>query len=354
MARGLFRKTSFNKMVGAYRSQWKRFWMRLFTFGMYGRKGMGWWRDPKKAWYNWWYHRTSISIPRLLGYRPSRASFFCAMLVASVISIFAAPVDATRAGVKAHKIRVQRKTRSESSGTKKTSASTRANTESSSRTASTNTRTSYASETTTPRSPRSTENQQNSPKTASTTSSTPHAASSSVAKPKKSNPSPKPKTTYTPIAQPAQEEKPKQEYSYSSTYFSFEETKPITPIIPPEPENKELDENTPKSTPKHEGDHYIRKRMIIAGSSYCDKSVLDKLTIGTYFELIAEPTNPYDKDAVMLVYEGEKIGYIAKQDKMAFVTCLKLKRKIYGVITDIIPEPYPTKYEFETWFDSVK
>ena len=32
MARGLFRKTSFNKIVGAYRSQWKRFWMRLFTF----------------------------------------------------------------------------------------------------------------------------------------------------------------------------------------------------------------------------------------------------------------------------------------------------------------------------------
>ena len=118
MARGLFRKTSFNKMVGAYRSQWKRFWMRLFTFGMYGRKGMGWWRDPKKAWYNWWYHRTSISIPRLLGYRPSRTSFFCAMLVASVISIFAAPVDATRAGVKAHKIRAERKARSESGETK--------------------------------------------------------------------------------------------------------------------------------------------------------------------------------------------------------------------------------------------
>ena len=23
-----------------------------------------------------------------------------------------------------------------------------------------------------------------------------------------------------------------------------------------------------------------------------------------------------------------------------------------GVITDIITEPYPTKYEYETWFDS--
>ena len=122
--------------------------------------------------------------------------------------------------------------------------------------------------------------------------------------------------------------------------------------MPPEPEVKEPDENTPKSTPKHEGDQYIRKRMIIAGSSYCDKAALDKLAIGTYFELVAEPTNPYDKDAVMLVHEGEKIGYIAKQDKLAFVTCLKLKRKVYGVITDIITESYPTKYEYETWFDS--
>ena len=127
MARGLFRKTSFNKMVGAYRSHWNRFWKRLFTVGAYGSKGMGWWHDPQKAWYNWWYYRTSISIPRLLGYKPSKASFFCAMLAATVISIFAAPVDATRAGVKAHKIRARRKARSES-GRTKSSSSTRTNT----------------------------------------------------------------------------------------------------------------------------------------------------------------------------------------------------------------------------------
>ena len=105
MARGLFRKPSFRKMVGAYRSQWKRALFRFLTFGAYGSKGMGWLRDPKKAWYNWWYHRTSISIPRLLGHRPSRGAFFCAMLVASAISIFTAPVDIVRTGAKAYKIR---------------------------------------------------------------------------------------------------------------------------------------------------------------------------------------------------------------------------------------------------------
>jgi len=124
--------------------------------------------------------------------------------------------------------------------------------------------------------------------------------------------------------------------------------------VTPKLEVKEPDENTPKSKPKHEGDQYIRKRMIIAGSAYCDKSALDKLTVGAYFELVAEPTNPYDKDAVMLIHDGDKIGYMAKQDKDPFITCLKLKRKMYGVITNITTDPYPTKYEYETWFDSIR
>ena len=94
--------------------------------------------------------------------------------------------------------------------------------------------------------------------------------------------------------------------------------------------------------------------MFIAGSSYCDKTVLESLEVGTYFELEAEPDNPYDKDAVKLMYNGQKIGYIAKQDHLAFVTCLKLKRNIYGVITAIKADEYPVKYEIETWFDNQK
>ena len=94
--------------------------------------------------------------------------------------------------------------------------------------------------------------------------------------------------------------------------------------------------------------------MIIAGSSYCDACVLWELQVGTYFDLMLEPDNPYDKNAVKLTYNGEKIGYVAKQDQLAFVSCLKLKRKIYGVITAIKKDEHPPKYEFETWFDQSK
>ena len=111
------------------------------------------------------------------------------------------------------------------------------------------------------------------------------------------------------------------------------------------------DESIPKSTPKHENDRYIRKRMIIAGSYYCEKNVLDTLEVGACIDLEAEPDNPHDKNAIKLLFNNQKIGYIAKKDQPAFITCLRLKRRIYGIITDIIVEDGTTKYEYETWFD---
>ncbi len=140
--------------------------------------------------------------------------------------------------------------------------------------------------------------------------------------------------------------------STTATYTAVDIIDPPTYTIKEETvEEGPPDENTPKSTPKHPNDQYIRKRMIIAGSYYCDKAVLNKLHIGTYFDMALEPDNPHDKDAVMLTFEGEKIGYIPKTDKIAFVTCLRLKRKVYCVITDVIIEDGRSKYEFETWFD---
>ena len=316
MARGIIRKPSFNKIVGAYRSQWKRFWMRLFTFGIYGSKGVGWWKNPKKAWYNFWYYRTSISVYKILGCKPSRGACFCAMLIASVASIFAAPVDATQAGVKAHKIKKERKAREEG------------------RTA----RTATTHRSTTSRTPSST---------------TSYKRTSNATKLKPSTPRYTSTTIIPSVAPKAVEEKPKGTYNYSFTSLFPKEEKAVS-VVPKVEEPKEPDVNTPKSKPKHESDQYIRKRMFIAGSSYCDKTVLESLEVGTYFDLEAEPDNPYDKDAVKLIYNGQKIGYIAKQDHLAFVTCLKLKRNIYGVITAIKTEDHSIKYEFETWFDNQK
>ena len=61
-------------------------------------------------------------------------------------------------------------------------------------------------------------------------------------------------------------------------------SKVVTPVVET-PTVTAPDENTPKSTPKNEKDQYIRKRMIIAGSYYCDRAVLDTLEVGSYIDL---------------------------------------------------------------------
>ena len=123
---------------------------------------------------------------------------------------------------------------------------------------------------------------------------------------------------------------------------------------PPKKQSEEpIDETIPKSKPKSLQDRYIRKRMIIAGSYYCDEIVLASLRVGSCFDLVAEPENPYDANAIKLVYREEKIGYVAKSDLPAFSACLKLQKKIYGVITDIQTDRGRVQYEYETWFESV-
>ena len=275
------------------------------------------------------------------------------MLVASVASVFAAPVDATRAGIKAHKIKSARKARAESTATGSSSSTSYSN-GSSNRSTSGNACTSPACESGFSVATSESANANTRPKhhtSGNTSKKSSPSGRSTTAKSQNTSTTEKPKITYAPTVTPLEEEKPSQTVAFTSTAYSHD---PIKPVTIPEPEVKELDDNTPKSKPKHEKDQYIRKRMFIAGSSYCDKAVLEKLSIGTYFEVIAEPDNSHDKDAVMLMYDGNKIGYIAKKDNTPFIICLRLNRKIYGVITDIITEQISTKYEFETWFDSEK
>ncbi len=349
MARGYIRKPSFGKIVGAYRSQWKRFWLRLFTFGAYGSKGMGWWRNPKKATYNRWYNRTSISLYKMFGCKPSFAVCFIACLFASVFSIVVAPVDAAKAGVKAHKIKKAQKERAALTGTSSvTSAS-----DSETATARTGDSSSeYHSESdSTPQTSSATHTP---PKNINNKTLSAVRSSNSVSTATKIKKTTEKKIVATAYTAPTAEHGKEETLYYSYTYCPSFEPEPNAPEAAETEPLKEPDQNTPKSTPKHESDQYICKRMIIEGSFNCDSAVLAKLEIGTYFDLETEPDNPNDKDAVKLLYKGEKIGYIAKADKLLFVTSLKLKRNIYGVITNVITEGNFTKYEYETWFDNSK
>ncbi len=332
------RTPSWAKTFGAYRSQWKRALMRLFFPGAYGKRSMGWLTNPRKAAYNWWYNRTSFGIDRVLGVKRVGGGFgFACFLLASIVCL---PADMINSGVKASRIKKARKQRASSQGNtyrRKTQTSNK-------RSVSTHTATS-ATHTSKPRS-----------------TSTTHSAADSVSNNIKQNVSNAAPPTVTVTVASQNVSKPVESYSTQATgptpanetptltlpYINDPATIPAEQVTVPE----KSPESTPKSKPKYDNDQYIRKRMIIAGSSYCDSATLDKLYVGAYIEIVLEPDNAYDKDAIMPTFEGTKIGYIAKADKAPYVTCIKLGRSVYGVITDIKTDVFPVQYEYETWFNS--
>lgn len=121
-----------------------------------------------------------------------------------------------------------------------------------------------------------------------------------------------------------------------------------------EPPKKAVEVNergdAPKSKPINEKDQYIRKKLVIRGAHYCDSNVISRLRIGTCFDLAREKDNKYDPNAVVLLLEGEKIGYVAKEDLAPYTIALNLGRSIYGIITNIIKDESGTRFEYETWF----
>lgn len=319
MARGIIRKPSFWKIVGAFRSQWKRTLSRIFIPG-YGRRGMGWFRDPKRALYNWWYNKTSISLRGASGHKSSTGVILFAISVAFFVNLFAFPLDLVGCGAKSGRrkraIRTWSSANGGNSGLKK--------------------------------------------KSRAATSKAKHSgerARAAAAADVSDNGRAAEKAKRCDECREVKTERssaPTEKDAVSSTYEYKFELPPDRPQAQSAAVNEveEPDESTPKSKPKNENDRYIRKRMIVAGSSYCDKTVLASLDIGSYFDVEAEPDNTHDKDAVVLRYNGAKIGYVSMGDRMAFAVALGINRRIYGVITAIKDDEYPTKYEFETWFDS--
>ena len=325
LARGFVRKPSFWKIVGAYRSQWKRSIMRFFFPNTYGKKGMGWWHNPRKAAYNWWYNRTSVSaydFGLFRRSRPSKAFIGCVLGIGLICSLFTLPFDVAKACSTGHKINKARKKRTQANSTHNTTK--RKNTGENQRNKAYST--SAANNITSASSPGTT-------------------AATSNTRNKKTDESLK-KTI------PTVPESSEQTSHISMTLTSITSVETYVVPKPHDDEPNEPDENTPKSIPLNEKDQYIRKRMIIAGSYYADQAAVEQLAVGIYFQLVAEPDNPHDKDAIALYYQGCRIGYVAKKDVLPFITCLKLKRSIYGVITDIQETNGRKVFEYETWFAS--
>lgn len=351
MSRGVIRKPSFGKVIGAYRSQWKRALLRFFLPG-YGKRGMGWLSDPEKAAYNFWYNKSSLSVAELLGCKPSRGSSICAIAAVSVLSLLLFPIDATSAGVKAHKVRssASRK-KSEPSETEhkpsqqppaepKSENTTR--TESKSEPESTQKPASTAKKESTPR-VQSKPKPESAPKVKSVPKpeSAPKFESTQkpVDTPKKVAP-PEPKPAEAPQSPPKCSDTPRElKYADISALPQFKGKTDIGETLKASRDsNSRSSEAEPKSKPRCETDRYIKKRLLIKATG---SAPAKGFSVGTCLELL-------ESDGIYLMLDGQRVGSIPDESRRVFGALLRLHKNMYGVITDI-KDSEPSEYELEIW-----
>ncbi len=288
---------------------------------------MGWLTNPKKAWYNWFYYRSSISIPRLLGYKPSFGATMAALFVASMFNLVALPVDTVKAASKSRKIKKNIKENKRSVGMSSDSKRTelsRTETESK-QTSSTITKSTLE---------KTAKNKTETAKVAKSPSAT-HSVSSANSK---MDTNVKKRTT-------AQKSLPADKRSEIATNIdkkTFEPglenlLKPVQPLPTPK-----SDKTSSKSIPKNKTDAYIQKKILL-------EDVLNdigELIEGAYLDVEHDAS----ANRVKLMYKGNPVGLLSEEDSFPIILCLRIGRKLYGVITDVKTDDQKTKIEIELWF----
>ncbi len=79
-------------------------------------------------------------------------------------------------------------------------------------------------------------------------------------------------------------------------------------------------------------------RFWITGTQYCDiKKVRGKLSLGKQVRFVGNPSNPYDKFAIRVMFDGVQIGWVPKDSAIQHGMWSEhgAKSRIIGVITGL-------------------
>lgn len=86
---------------------------------------------------------------------------------------------------------------------------------------------------------------------------------------------------------------------------------------------------------------YKSKRMIefhskVVGSTFCNgQKVIKTLEPGQMLDIIQEPENKYDKNAVRIEHSGRKLGYFPKETAKTFTELLNQGKKFLVSVSEI-------------------
>ncbi len=75
----------------------------------------------------------------------------------------------------------------------------------------------------------------------------------------------------------------------------------------------------------------------IAGFTYYEGAfVFDRLKIGTQLKLVVEPTNPFDKHAILIHLGEHKLGYVPRDLNYQMFKFMKLGYDLFTVVVQMV------------------
>jgi HIRAN domain len=76
---------------------------------------------------------------------------------------------------------------------------------------------------------------------------------------------------------------------------------------------------------------------------YAAAQVWEELRVGDGLELLREPDNPHDANAIAVAWRGRKLGYVPKRDNAALAWGLDRGERLQARISRLAPHPNPAR-----------
>lgn len=90
--------------------------------------------------------------------------------------------------------------------------------------------------------------------------------------------------------------------------------------------------------------------VAVAGLDYIEDidEIFDGLEVNAQLELFREAKNEYDKHAILVKYDGQKIGYVPRKDNYVLSKLMDGGKQLYGIVesfgVDEVYEGYSFKF----------
>jgi len=76
---------------------------------------------------------------------------------------------------------------------------------------------------------------------------------------------------------------------------------------------------------------------------YAAAQVWEDLRVGDRLELLREPDNPHDANAIAVAWRGRKLGYVPRRENAALAWGLDRGERVQARISRLAPHPNPAR-----------